>query len=418
MTALSFTTELTITALLRSPRTRDAVVEALTGEGHLRCDARVQPLTGGEGILPDDRQADLLLVEVDLDDDGEIRALEALLCTRDRQQPIIVIAGETSLAGMRRLIRLGIADVVMRPVRRGDLLAAIASAHQGLAGGVSGSAVPANDRPPPRRGRVISVLKACGGSGATTIAVHTTSALARQGMPGQAAGRQGSPQQSHKAGLIDLDLQFGSVALYLDLQPRLNVLDLIKAVDRLDGELLANAATRHRNGLQVLPAPTDVVPLDSISSAAAERLLACARATWAHTVIELPHAWTAWTRAVLAASDAVLLVTQMTVPGIHHSARQIETLREEGLGHLPLVVAVNRYEKGLFKDAMLKEAEQALGLSLDHFIPSDFKSVSQAIDAGASLHETRQGRKTLKRLEDLATALAEAAATAHTAAAE
>ncbi|MGC2856048.1 AAA family ATPase [Novispirillum sp. DQ9] len=410
MTALSFATDLTITALLRSPRTRDAVAEALTGERHLRCDARVQPLNGGDTILPDDRQADLLMVEVELDDDSQMRALEALIATRAGHQPIIVIAGETSLAGMRRLIHLGIADVVMLPLRRGDLLAAIASAQRGGGGGHGGGGHggggpgPRDDRPAARRGRVVSVLKACGGSGATTIAVHAASALARQ------AAQDHRATDGQRVGLIDLDLQFGSVALHLDLHPRLSVLDLVKAVDRLDGELLSNAATRHRSGLQVLPAPPEVVPLDSVPVAAAERLAACARATWAHTVIELPHAWTAWTRAVLAASDAVLLVTQMTVPGIHHSARQIDTLREENLGHLPLVIAVNRYEKGLFKDAMVKQAEQALGRPLEHFIPSDFKSVSQAIDAGASLHETRQGRKTLKRLDDLAAAVAAATA--------
>ncbi len=387
MTALSSTAPLTITALVRSIETRDAVFDALADEGHLRCDARVQPLAAPDSIQPEDSRADLLLVEVDLEDISQMRALEALAATRNGVQPIIALTGETSLAGLRRLMHLGIADVVLLPLRRGDLLAAVASAQRG-----GGRPAVARRKDAPQ-GSVIAVLKACGGSGATTIAVHVASALARKAPQGQPVG------------LIDLDLQFGSAGLHLDLEPHLTVLDVLKASDRLDAELLGSASTRHKSGLQILPAPVEVAPLEIVTPQTAERLVQCARQAWSHTVIELPHAWTAWTRAVLAASDAVLLVTQMTVPGIHHSSRQIDTLRQEGLAHLPLVIGVNRYERSLFGDSLVKQAEKALDRTLTHFIPSDFKSVSQAIDAGSSLHETRQGRKTLKRLEELAGAL-------------
>ncbi|MFA7430414.1 MAG: AAA family ATPase [Rhodospirillaceae bacterium] len=394
MTALSSTTTLTITALVKSIATRDAVFDALADERHVQCDARVQPLAAPDSILPDDLRADILLVEIDLEDSNQMRALEALAATRSGVQPIIALTGETSLAGLRRMMHLGIADVVLLPLRRGDLLAAVASAQRG------GGRPTTPRRKDAEHGKVIAVLKACGGSGATTIAVHVASALARQAPEGQ------------RAGLIDLDLQFGSAGLHLDLEPRLTMLDILKASDRLDAELVASASSRHRSGLQVLPAPVEMAPLDMVTAATADRLVRCARQAWSHTVIELPHAWTAWTRAVLAASDAVLLVTQMTVPGIHHSSRQIDTLRQEGLGHLPLVIAVNRYERSLFGDGLVKEAEKALDRTLKHFIPSDFKSVSEAIDSGASLHETRQGRKTLKRLEELAAALAAATQTA------
>lgn len=398
MTALSSTTPMTITAFVHSLGTRDAVLDALDDERHLKCDARVQPLADADSILPDDHHADLLLVEVDLEDDGQMRALEALAATRSSSLPIIALTGETSLAGMRRLMHIGIADVVLLPLRRGDLLAAVASAQRG---GGGRAARGRSDQ----RGAVISVLKACGGSGATTVAVHVASAMARQS------------GQGRRVGLVDLDLQFGSAGLYLDLDPHLTILDILNASERLDSELVSSAATRHRSGVQVLPAASDLAPLDLVTPATAERLVGCARKAWTHTVFELPHVWTAWTRAVLACSDAVLLVTQMTVPGIHHAARQMDTLRQEGLGHLPLVLAINRYEKGLFKDSVVKQAEQALGVTLEHFIPSDFKSVSQAIDTGAPLNETRQGRKTLKRLEELAESLTKAAETARQASA-
>ncbi|HYD29646.1 MAG TPA: AAA family ATPase [Azospirillaceae bacterium] len=376
-----------IGAVLRTAELHQAVAAALALEPGLAGVLQRGTLANLGTRALEAMGADLLLLDADLDDAADMAVLARLIEEVAHSFPIVVTAKDPTVDGSRRLMRLGIMDLIPQPIIANDLVAAIAAARHRV-----GSASSGGSRS--RRGRVVSFLKACGGAGATALAVHAASQLARQ------------PGGAERVGLLDLDLQFGTVALYLDLGVTTGVLELIQTPDRLDGSLLRGLMTADGKGLDVLASPEPVVPLELMSADLASRLVEVASAEYDHVLVDLPHAWSIWTRSILEASDAIVLVTPMSVPGIRQCRRQIATLEAEGLGSVPLLVVANRHERGLFgKSSRQREAERALGREISLFVPDDARAMAVAIDAGSTLLDTHEGAKVLKAVSALVDAL-------------
>lgn len=391
MSVLSSHRTATVLALMRSAATAQAIAEGLRDWPHLRLQVRVAETLEH---APEDLEAapDVLLVELDPEDRAEVAALEHLLRRHHPQPPAVVASPPPSVEAMRALMRLGVVDVVTPPFPRQDLTAALDAAAAKLP-------------PPPggegrrRHGRCISFLKSCGGAGATTVAVNAAEYLARRS------------RQADAVLLLDLDLQFGDAALQLDLAPQINALDLLSEPSRLDVEMLRSAVIGHRSGLDMIAAPPDVVPLDAVTPEAAEALVTLAADTYRTVLIDLPAVWTPWSREVLAASDAIVLVTPLTVPAVRHAVRQIQTLKDEGLEAIPVLPVAARENPGLLRrNPVVRDAEKALEREIRHVIPSRYPAVAAALNAGRTLNEAGAAAPVRRAIARLADALAPAAA--------
>jgi len=235
---------------------------------------------------------------------------------------------------------------------------------------------------PARKGKVVTFLKAGGGVGATTLAVQSASVLASR-----------SKADAHSVCLLDLDIQFGSAALYLDLPDRVGLADLIEYPERIDEELLASVAIHHPSGVDLGAAPRDMMALEVVSPEVIETVLRLAQQKYENVLVDLPESWTPWSYKVLEESNLVVLVTQLTVAGVRRARRQIDTMMANGLEHVPVKVALNRYEKSWTKNVNLKEAEKALGRPFDFLIPSDYRTVSEALDQGVAFEKVKKKSK-------------------------
>lgn len=242
-------------------------------------------------------------------------------------------------------------------------------------------------------GNVASFLKCGGGAGTTSLAVQAACAIA--------AGSRGGPEA--ELCVMDFDIQFGAVGLHLDIEHPTALPDLIGAGGRLDGTMLRGMMARHRTGFDVLPGPATLQPYDLIEPTEIERILAVARAEYRGVLLDLPQAWTAWTRAALACSDRIALVLQFSVPSIRHAQRQLQTLNEEGLSEIPLMVVANRVASGLFAsgDISRAEAEAALERRIDHIIPADAAAMAACVNTGLPLFEVKGGRKLARRMAEI-----------------
>ena len=378
---------LNVVGMLRTPQLRTALAEVCTDMNGTRFDLRVVPLAqvAADPSLP---ACDLIMVEVDPKDATEVELLRGLI-ERQRGRPAIVAtAAEATLDDVRRLMRLGVVDVIPQPVQRSDVLAALEAAAK-----FRRALAPA----PAPKGRLVSVLKGGGGVGATTVAVQTGCCLA-----------QALQKRKGEACLLDLDVQGGTVALYLDLNDRVGLADLVDAGERLDADLLQGAMTRHSSGLSVVAAPRDVMPLEKFTPDFIRRLTEVVRSRFDVVLADLPPAWSLWTFEALRQSDEVLLVTQMTVPGVRQARRQLDTLNSEGLGDLPVKVVLNRFEKRWGASFTMKEVEKALGRQVDFTVANDYRTVSEALDQGLSIAAVRRRCKALKSITKISDALAAA----------
>jgi pilus assembly protein CpaE len=385
----------TMAALLRTPETRDAVAAALAGVGSVALKAHLGEL---DAVPPDlllHERPDLVLVDVDLASASHRGALEDLAARCGEGVPVMVTAASATVEGMRLLLRLDTADLMPQPIDavllREALAALVRTARRPTA-------------PPGERGTVVAFLKAGGGVGATSLAVHAACSLA-----GDGAGRGTGEAE---VCLLDFDLQFGAAAMHLDVEHAASLIELPDMSRRFDGTLLRSAMAHHRSGIDLLPAPRSLHPLDVVAPETAVTLVRAAAADYRRVVVDLPPSWTAWTRAALAEADAIVLVLRPDVPSIRQARRQIETLAAEGCGDIPLVTVANFAPTTLFgRGVDLKDAARSLGRAIDHAIPRADRAFGDAANLGLPLTEVKGGRRAARRVAEMMRAVLTAART-------
>jgi len=208
----------------------------------------------------------------------------------------VFVLHHAEISNTRALLQSGAVDVLPAPVGE----AALALCLERLV---------ARGRPahvaPRSAGQLVAVLKAGGGVGATSLAVQAGLMAAVR------AGEAGS------VCFADLDLQFGSAALYLDMAEALTVSDCLAVGEFLGDTQFATALAAHRSGMRLLAAPRDVTALDALTPQLTDALLTALRRDFTLTIADLPPVWTAWTYRALQMAARIVLVTRLSVPHVH-----------------------------------------------------------------------------------------------------
>jgi pilus assembly protein CpaE len=353
-----------ILASCRTQPTLEAVQQAVDEMPGVRLEAYNGALADVLKGLEPRRGIDMMLMDVDLANESELEVLTEVIGRAPPGIPIIATSSSSSIDRVRLLMRMGLADFVPQPIGRDDLVNSIMVARrQAVRQGT-----------PRSTGRIIAFMRAAGGMGATTLVAQSACILA-----------QSKPSQPHVC-LIDLDIQAQAAGLYLNVDSPLSLVDCLTDPERIDAMLMKSVVSRHSAGFDVLPAPKSIVPLDRVQPIAVEALLEVARSEYDLVLLDMPPVWTSWSETALVNSDLLVLVTQVSVAGVRQARRQIAALSERKLGALPSLIVANRYQKRLFRrDIRLQEAERALGRRFDVCIPSDYRLVSEAVNAGVPL---------------------------------
>lgn len=315
----------------------------------------------GAGAPPAPAGAFLLALE-DTGPAGLERA--RALVGRAAATPVVVAAPDADSLAVRQLFRLGAHDVLAGP----QDVASLATALRDLF-----TPAPAADR---ARGAVITLLKGCGGAGATTLALNLA-----------ALGAAGAPDAAPvSSAVLDLDLQFGDTDLALDLQPRTGLLDLLRGEARLDARLLDGLLTDHASGVRLLAPASTLTPLEAMPAALALDLLDLAAARFDRVFVDLPGAWTDWTLPLLARSELVVLVTSATVGGVLGARRVLDALRAAGVSP-PRLLVLNRVAGVLETLDKPARVRRALDQPVDAAVPYDAK-LARAAERGQLVVET------------------------------
>jgi pilus assembly protein CpaE len=364
---------LTILALARTDEVKTALDDAFGARRGITLEVQLGGLRVADGALAErlDR-ADILLIDVDTADESELALLKRIVDERRDRMAILATVRDVTATTARQLVRQGLDDLVPQPLSRDDLLEALEIAAGKLRQRRHGG------RPP---GKVLGFMRAKGGVGATTLALHTALSLQNE------KKRHHGP--SPAVGLLDLDLQFGDAALCLDLQVEGDSVDLLRGPQRPDGARLREAMAQHKSGLSVLPAPLHPMPLEALRPETATHLVALAREEFDYVVVDLPLVLAGWIEPVLACLDHLFIVTQLNVPAIRRTRRLLDLLQDEGLLDLPASIVLNRHGWRLTERERLKQSVKALGRPIDHFIPNQEALVMDAVNRGLSIYDVR-----------------------------
>ena len=309
------------------------------------------------------------VVQVDADNAASIKRFQKL--AEAVSTPLIAAAYEPPLALVRSLVRAGAHDVVPLPLGIEDLETSLAPIRDG--------ANAAAAKPDAGSGKVVSIIKSVGGVGATALA-------------SQLAIRFAASEASYgrEACLIDLDVQFGDVAFQLGLQPQLSLVELLEAGSRLDGDLLKATSARHSSGLNVIASPPEMMPLEGLTSDHVVEIVDLASREYGTVLVDLPSNWTNWSLSLLARSDLVLLITELTVASLNRAKRQLALIESQDLAMLDVRVIVNRFEKSQTRFIRPSDVHTALGRDIAYTVSNDPLLMRAAVDRGVPINEIKR----------------------------
>ena len=306
------------------------------------------------------------VVLVDIPLEGPTAALRAIELLH-QEMPDCAVFAIGSMSQPQVIVsamRSGAREYIERPTTTTDLLEAFVR-------------LTATRRKPGRessRGKILTVVNAKGGSGATTVAVNLALAL----------------QAIHKTALVDL-APLGHCSLHLNLKPSFTVSDAISNLHRLDSSLLESFMARHSGGLQVLAGPAVPSPIEPTVSDFA-RLFDTIAGLFRYIVVDASSRLDSATRLVSNLSEKVLLVAHADVASLWSAGRVAQYLGETG-SRDRFALVLNRYRKVAgFNEA---ETEAAIGAPVLWRIPNQYFAVSTAIDRGIPLMQ--QGNTEIAR---------------------
>jgi pilus assembly protein CpaE len=234
-------------------------------------------------------------------------------------------------------------------------------------------------------GRIISVLGPSGGCGASVLAANLATALAIY---------HGS------SGLVDLRLGAGDLAPLMDLKPTRSLADLCANLARVDRDLFEQFFVRHTSHVHLLAAPIAAGDCQSVSAKAVRQVLAMARRKFAYCVADLDRTFAEEQVEALRQSETVLLIIRLDYTAVRNARRALERMEEFGVPSSRVCPVVNRY--GERKQLSAAQAEDALQLKIEHFIPDDPAQINGAINSGKPVVLERPSTKVSQKIVQLA----------------
>jgi pilus assembly protein CpaE len=350
---------------------------------------------------PEAEAMEFIALAIDGEDEDNLVLLgEIITQAKARDISVILIAEDVTPASLHQLLRKGADEFVPYPLPEDELQLVIErlktpepvaeepkhAAHT-LKSGTS------------RDGAVIVVQGLAGGVGSTTMAVNLAWELASITQDGE----------SPRVCLIDLDLQYGSVATYLDLPRREAVFEMLSDTENMDEEVLGHALLSFEDKLQVLTAPTDMLPLDIISPMDVDRVIQMARSHFDYVVIDMPSTLVQWSETVLQAAHVYFALIELDMRSAQNALRMKRALQSEDLPFNKLRFALNRAPKftDLSGKSRVKRMGESLGISIDLQLPDGGKPVTQGGDHGLPLASSAAKNPLRKEIAKLAQSLHE-----------
>lgn len=338
---------------------------------------------GEEAIfIAKESRPDVILMDINMPVIDGIRATEEIsMCVPEATVIIMSVQGETEY--VRKAMNAGARDFLCKPFNVDELSATIIKTYNMESKRREKS--PVNKTQEILRSRVISVFSTKGGVGKTTIASNLAVSIARAA--------------KKKVALVDLDLQFGDVAIMLNVSVKNTISDLVKEAGQLDANLMEEYLVTHFSGVKVLPAPIKPEYAEYITANHVEKIINTLRESYHYIIIDTSASFHESVLTALDMSDRILLVSTLDLPTIKNIKAGLdvmETLRypEEKI-HIVLNKASEQY------GIKYKDFENTLRRQIWSYIPEDNQTVVTSANKGFPFVMTRTETKVAKAIMEI-----------------
>lgn len=294
------------------PETRENVRKLLQFEQDMEVIG--QAGTGEEAIeMAQTHKPDIILMDINMPGVDGIGASQTISELVPRSQ-IIIMSVQSDSNYLRRAMLAGARDFLTKPFGGDELVAAVRRVHDKRptvsASPMVVQQVPTGAQPGGLavlpEGNIVAAFSPKGGSGCSTIAVNVAVALAKSG---------------HRTVLVDGSMQFGDVAVMLNMKEMTSLVDLTARASELDADLIGSVVQLHRSELNVLLAPPRPEMAEVVSEEHVKNLLETLRSMYDFIIVDTSSTLNNVALTLLDISDRIVLVTQQTLPSLKNVSR-------------------------------------------------------------------------------------------------
>ncbi len=358
--------------------------------------------SGQEGIqLAKELDPDVVLMDINMPDIDGIAATEQIRQKSPHTQIVILsVQGDSNY--MRRAMLAGARDFLTKPPMSDELISAIRHAgeiahserQKGLQQQLAASSTAGGpglraNFVPPTNGKVIGVYSPKGGTGCTTIAVNLAIAL---------------NNEDTRAVIVDGNMQFGDVALFLNQQGKNTIIDMAPRVDELDFALVEDILIKHQaSGVRVLAAPQRPEYADKVSAEQFVKVLRLLQQMYSYVIVDTTSILTDIILSIIDTCDVIILIVTQEIPAIKDMRLLLDLLQTMRIGKERIILAMNRYDK------RITLTPERVGENLRHAIaatiPLDEKAVINSVNRGVPFMLESKAQPVAKGILSLAEAV-------------
>ena len=316
------------------------------------------------------------VIILESDDRGEeiVDGLDQLANYCDAGTRVIIVGRMNDVTLYRELVRRGISDYLIAPIGTLQVVRAVCGLFS------------APDAKPV--GRIVAVVGAKGGVGASTVAHNIAFSLARDLMLDSV--------------VTDLDLAFGTAGLDFNQDPPQGIAEAVFSPDRIDTAFVDRLLAKCTDHLSLLAAPATLDRVYDFGADAFDSIFDSLRATVPCVVLDVPHQWTGWSKQTLIGADEILIVAAPDLANLRNTKNLYDLLKAARPNdHLP------RYclnQVGVPKRPEIKAADFAKALEDEPVatIPFEPQLFGAAANNGQMIAEISAGHRTAETFRQLA----------------
>lgn len=350
--------------------------------------------SGEEALqLASDTKPDVVLMDINMPDMDGIAVTEALLKDVPFAQ-VVMLSVQSEADYMRRAMLAGARDFIAKPPSGDELIKTIRLVSerakeqrqklakpvqiipvQGAPGGGQGSL---------RDSKLVAFYSAKGGVGCTTLATNLAIGLNTEETP---------------TVLVDGNLQFGDVSVFMNMQVKNSIVDLAARADELDSDYVGDVLMTHECGLKVLAAPPRPEMADEVRAEQVRKVLEYMKAHFAYVVVDTSSVMDDVTLAVLDAADLLVAVATPDIPAIKDVRLLFDLLNVLEYPRDQVFFVLNKTDRktGISADAVSENLKR----TVDAQIPAEEQVVAGSINRGVPLLLGEKGKSPAKNIIEL-----------------
>lgn len=316
----------------------------------------------------------LIIIESGLEREEMLYELDSLAECCDAGTKVLVVGVLNDVLLYRELLRRGVSEYLVTPLSPLQLMEAVSNLY--------------NDPESDPVGNTVAFIGAKGGVGSSTICHNVAWTM--------------SELMNTEVVIADLDLAFGTTGLDFNQDPVQGIADALASPERLDDQLLDRLLTKCTDHLSIFAAPVILDRDYDVSPDGCEMVIDIVRQNVPYVVVDLPNAWSDWSKRILTQADEVVITAAPDLANLRNAKNIVDLLKSARSNDGPPHLVLNMANMPKRPEIGVKEFCQSLDLDAAAIIEFDSENFGQAANNGQMIEELSKKIKAVQSFHSLA----------------